>query len=121
MKMFRIEEYIKMKNPNPGEAYRAEILTAEHNTKEPGEILGLLVPGSKVPYHYHESRESVIFVISGDGIEIIEGDEFPIKVGGVQYIPAGEKHTTVNRSDKGFRYLEFFTYPPVTADFVEVK
>ena len=36
-------------------------------------------------------------------------------------LTAGEKHTTLNRSDKDLRYLEFFTCPPITADFVEVK
>ena len=30
MKLFRTEEYIRLKNPTPGQAYRPEILTAEH-------------------------------------------------------------------------------------------
>jgi len=78
------------------------------------------VPGSQVPYHYHERRESIIIVISGEAIEVIEGKEIPIKAGDVLHIPAGEKHTTINRSDKDFRYLEFYTSPPLSADFVEV-
>jgi quercetin dioxygenase-like cupin family protein len=65
------------------------------------------VPGSQVPYHYHKNRESIIIFISGEGIEIIEGEEFPVKTGDVLFIPAGEKHTTLNRSDHDLRYLEF--------------
>jgi quercetin dioxygenase-like cupin family protein len=121
MKIFKSEEYIKMQNPTPGKPFRPEILTKEHNAKNIGGMFGLLVPGSQVPYHYHNNRESIIVVISGEAIEVIEGKEIPIKVGDVLYIPAGEKHTTINRSNKDFRYLEFYTYPPVTADFVEVK
>jgi quercetin dioxygenase-like cupin family protein len=121
MKIFEIQDYINMKNPNPGEPYRPEILTAEHKARDLGGMFGLLVPGSQVPYHYHKSRESIIIVISGEATEIIEGKEIPIKAGYVLHIPAGEKHTTLNRSHKDFRYLEFFTHPPVTADFVEVK
>ena len=121
MKLFRTNEFIMLKNPNPGEPYRPEILTLDDNAKNLGGMFGLLTPGSQVPYHFHRKRESVIMVISGNAIEVIEGEEIPIKTGDVLFIPAGEKHTTMNRSDKDFRYLEFFTCPPVTADFVEVK
>ena len=120
MNVFKTEEYIRKENPNPGQPYRPEILTEEHNAKSLGGMFGLLVPGSQVPYHYHESRESIIIVISGEAIEVIEGEEIPIKAGDVLHIPAGEKHTTINRSDKDFRYLEFYTSPPLSADFVEV-
>jgi quercetin dioxygenase-like cupin family protein len=121
MKIFKTEEYINKENPNPGNPYRPEILTEEHNAKSLGGMFGLLVPGSQVPYHYHNNRESIIIAISGEAIEVIEGEEIPIKAGNVLHIPAREKHTTINRSDKDFRYLEFFTCPPLTADFVEVK
>lgn len=121
MKLFKSEDYVNMENPTPGESYRPVILTEEQNAKELGGMFGLLVPGSQVPYHYHKKRESIIMIISGEGIEIIEGEEFPIQAGDILHIPAGEKHTTVNRSDKDLRYLEFFTCPPITADFVEVK
>lgn len=121
MKLFRTEEYIHLKNPTPGQIYRPEILAAEHGAKDMGGMLGLLVPKSQVPYHYHQNRESIIIFISGEGIEIIEGREFPVKAGDVLFIPAGEKHTTLNRSDRELRYLEFFTCPPVGADFIEVK
>jgi quercetin dioxygenase-like cupin family protein len=121
MKVFKSEEYVKMPNPTPGQPYRPEILTKEHHAKNLGGMFGLLVAGSQVPYHYHNSRESVIIAISGEATEVVEGKEFPIKAGDVLFIPAGEKHTTINRSQKDFRYLEFFTHPPIGADFVEVK
>ncbi len=121
MKMFKIEDYINMENPNHDKPYRPEILADEHKAKDLGGMFGLLVPGSQVPYHYHKKRESIIFVISGEATEIVEGKEIPIKAGDVIYIPAGEKHTTVNSSERDFRYLEFFTCPPLTADFVGVK
>ena len=121
MKVFKSEEYIKMANPTPGKPYRPEILTKDHQAKNLGGMLGLLVAGSQVPYHYHKNRESIIIVISGEAIEVIEGKEIPIRAGDILFIPAGEKHATINRSNQDFRYLEFFTYPPLSADFVEVK
>jgi len=121
MKIFKSEKYIRMKNPTPGMPYRPEILTKEHQAKNLGGMFGLLVASSQVPYHYHNHRESIIIVLSGEATEVIEGQEIPIKAGDVLFIPAGEKHTTINRSNQDFRYLEFFTCPPLTADFVEVN
>ncbi len=121
VKLFKLEDFVDMENPTPGKSYRPEILTNEHRAKDLGGMFGLLPPGNQVPYHYHRKRESVIIAISGEAIEIVEGEEFPFKAGWVIHIPAGEKHMTVNRSKKDFRYLEFFTCPPVAADFVEVK
>jgi quercetin dioxygenase-like cupin family protein len=121
MKLFHTEDYIRMKNPTPGQLYRPNILMAEDKAKDMGGMFGLLPPGSQVPYHYHNTRESVLMIISGQGVEIVEGEEFSVKAGDVMFIPAGEKHAIINRSEHDLRYLEFFTCPPVGADFVEVK
>ena len=121
MKVFKTEDYVKMKNPTPGKFYRSDLLTSADPAKDLGGIFGLLVAGSQVPYHYHVKRESVIIAISGEAIEVIEGKEFPIKAGDVLFIPPGEKHNTINRSNQDFRYLEFYTCPPGPSDFVEVK
>ena len=121
MKIFKTADYVTMKNPTPGQRYRGEILTGEQEAKDLGGIFVILPPGSGPPYHYHEKRESLILAVSGEATEILEGKEIPIKAGDVIYIPPGEKHTTINRSDREFRYLEYFTCPPVGKDFVEVK
>jgi len=120
MKIIRTQEYIRLENPTPGRLYRPQILTGEDRAVEMGGMLGLLVPGSRVPYHYHEKRESVLIVICGEGVEIVEGREFRVTAGDILFIPAGEKHAILNRSDQDLRYLEFFTRPPVGTDFVEV-
>ncbi len=120
MKRFKTEDYVRMENPTQGKSFRPEILTAEHGAKDLGGMFGLLPPGTQVPYHYHNKRESVITIISGNGIEVMDGEEIPISAGDVFFIPAGVKHTTINNSEKDLRYLEFYTQPPVGSDFVEV-
>jgi uncharacterized cupin superfamily protein len=121
MKVFRSADYVNMQNPNPGASYRPELPLADHGAKNLGGMFGLLPPGTQVPYHYHVNRESVIVAISGEAIEIINEKETPIKAGDILFIPAGERHTTINRSKEDFRYLEYFTCPPMASDFVEVK
>jgi quercetin dioxygenase-like cupin family protein len=97
MKIFRAKDYIDLNNPTPGESYRPEILTTEHMSKNMGGMLGILPPGSQVPYHFHNIRESVIFFIAGEGIETVEGEEFPVKAGDILFIPAGENYTKRHR------------------------
>ena len=121
MKLFKIREYIERKNPVPDSPYRPEILTAADGAKDLGGMFRLLPPGSQVPYHFHQHRESIIIVLRGEATQVIDGKEVSIEGGDVIYLPAGEKHMTINRSSQEFRYLEVFTCPPLSADFVEVK
>jgi oxalate decarboxylase/phosphoglucose isomerase-like protein (cupin superfamily) len=121
MKIFTIEAYINKENPEPGRIYRPEILTADDGASDMGGIMGLLPPGKQIPYHYHNNRESVIIAISGEALEVVEKKEYPFPAGTIFYIAPGEKHMTVNRSNQDFRYLEFYTCPPLSADFFEVK
>jgi mannose-6-phosphate isomerase-like protein (cupin superfamily) len=121
MKSFNVDEYVNMENPTPGEIFRTEILTNEHAANDVGGLFGILVAESQVPYHFHKKRESVLMAIYGEAIEVMEGKEFPIKAGDIIFIPAEAKHQTINRSQDDFRYLEFFTNPPTSADFYEVE
>jgi quercetin dioxygenase-like cupin family protein len=123
-RLFDTKEFIKMANPNKDKFYRAEIVTEKMNAKHVNAIFVILPPpssGAKVAYHYHKDRESVLFIISGRGNEIVDGKKVPIKAGHVLFILPGVKHTIENNSDKEIRYVEFFTHPPVGADFIEVK
>jgi quercetin dioxygenase-like cupin family protein len=118
MKRYRTNEYIDKENPTPGRRYRTEVLTESDDAKRLAGIFVILPAGDQVPYHYHASRESLIYILSGEGIEKVERQEFPVKAGDVLFMPANEKHTIINRSDKDIRYLEF--YAPIERDFIEV-
>lgn len=123
-KLFHTDDFIKKANPNPGQRYRDDILTDKDDAKEVGGLLGILPPsppGTKPAYHYHNKRESILIIISGEATEMIEGKAIPIKAGDIIFIRPLVKHTIINNSGKDLRYVEFFTYPPVAADAVQVK
>ncbi|MBT5559482.1 MAG: cupin domain-containing protein [Proteobacteria bacterium] len=101
-----------MENPTPGEIYRTSILNDEHDADDVAGIFAILVSGVEVPYHYHQERESILMAISGEAIQVMEGEEFLIKAGDVFFVPAMTKHQTINRSDADFRFLEFYTNAP---------
>lgn len=118
MKLYHSGEYIKRENPNPGQRFRAEVLTGSDHAKRLSGIFVILPPGEQVPYHYHAMRESLIYIVSGEGIEKVEGEEFLVKAGDMLFIPANERHAIMNSNDKDIRYLEF--YSPIERDFIEV-
>jgi len=123
-KLFKTGDIMKMTSPTPAELYRAEVLTDKDGAKNLGGIFGIMppaAPGAKPAYHYHKDRESIIMVISGEATEMLEGEAIPLKAGDLIFILPMVKHTIMNNSGKDFRYIEFFTHPPVTADFVLVK
>ena len=118
MKLYRTSEYIEQENPSPGQRFRDEVLTESDLAKRLAGIFVILPAGEQVPFHYHKTRESLIYILSGEGIEKVESEAFPVKAGDVLFIPADEKHTIINTSDKDIRYLEF--YSPIKRDFIEV-
>ena len=121
MILFDTRKYNEMKNPNPGQLHRTDILTPEQDARELGGWFGLLEPGNEVPMHYHERRESIFIPIQGEVMMMLEGEERLIKTGEVIFMPPMVKHGLVNRSDKDCRYFEFVTHPPLEADFVDCK
>ncbi|MEW6333045.1 MAG: cupin domain-containing protein [Thermodesulfobacteriota bacterium] len=121
MKIFKVDDYVKLDNPTPGKIHRREILNGDDLASELGGIFGIIVAGSKGEYHYHNRRESLLLIISGEAAEYVEGVEHPIRAGDVLFIRPGEKHTIVNHSDSDLRFLEFFTHPPVAADKISAE
>lgn len=118
---FNVDEYVNIESPTPGEFYRDDILTEEQGINDLGGLFAILPAQSEVPYHYHEARESVIMAISGEAIQVMEGEEFPFTAGKIIIVPPQTKHQTINRSQDEFRYIEFFTNPPVMSDFHMVE
>jgi len=120
MRVFRGEEFTGMKNPTPGKTFKKDLLKELHAQGLHG-VFGLVVPGGQGgDYHYHERGEHIIVIMSGEGMEIVEGGEIPVKAGDVLYIPAGEKHTIMNRSERELRYLGFMTQTPGVKDKIEL-
>ncbi len=121
MKVFKVDHYLRLNNPTPGKTYREDTLTKELGAKALGGLFGIMVAGQQGEYHYHNQRESLLFIISGEGAELVDGKEHPIKAGDILFIRPGEKHTVVNNSKSDLRFMEFFTHPPVAADKIAVK
>lgn len=59
--------------------------------------------GGHTPRHSHD-YEHEVFVVSGAGTVLLEGQERPIRAGDVVYVPAEEEHQ-FKASAEGLRFL----------------
>ena len=73
-------------------------------------------PGGR--YHHHTNADNVYIVKKGQGQLVVEGTTYTIKEDDVIYIPAGQKHSLTNVSDKPFEIFEIYTPSGDQFDFV---
>ncbi len=88
-----------------------------------------LMPGLGHDRHNHPDAEEILYVLSGEGEQVVDDDEpFPVRAGDCIYVPQGVFHSTLNTgwqplrliaiynpggSETGLRDLpDFRQYPP---------
>ena len=61
---------------------------------------GRLLPHSHLGLHTHEGNSEMIFVLSGTGKVLYEGEYIPLKPGDCHYCPMGHAHSLINDTDE---------------------
>ena len=68
-------------------------------------MIGHIPTGGSVGAHVHETNSEVIYVISGNGYVIYDGQREELHKGSVHYCPKGHKHTMVNDHEEDLVYF----------------
>ena len=74
-----------------------------------GILKGKLIPGASIGLHTHESNYEVIYIVSGHGTMLCDGEEEVLGPGDCTYCPQGHTHSLMNT---GAEDLEFFAVLP---------
>ena len=88
-------------------------LTEEHQTSDNLSVLnhGILKPGLKLPWFYHEDKDEVIIVNKGSGImHFEEAEPISIAEGDVLYVPAKTKHSLENNGSSNLEAVFLKVY-----------
>ncbi len=64
-----------------------------------------LVPGASIGMHTHDDSCEVIFITSGRGSVIMDGESSPVYAGLCHYCPQGHTHSLINDSDADLEFL----------------
>ena len=70
---------------------------------------GVLPSGSSIGLHTHETSSEIVYILSGTGKVLCDGEYEPLKAGDCHYCPRGHAHSLINDSDG---LLEFFAVVP---------
>jgi oxalate decarboxylase/phosphoglucose isomerase-like protein (cupin superfamily) len=72
-----------------------------------GEVV--VLPGGGHGRHNHPDAEELLYVISGEGEQMVDdGEPFPIRAGDTIYIPLGIYHSTLNTGWTPLRVLALY-------------
>lgn len=58
-----------------------------------------LAPGASIGMHTHSDNSEIIFLTSGRGHLIYDGERIELSAGDVHYCPKGHSHSLINDSD----------------------
>lgn len=72
-----------------------------------GEVV--LQPGKGHDRHNHPESEEILYVLSGDGEQMVDdGEPFPVQAGATIYVPTGVYHSTRNTGWEPLRLLALY-------------
>ena len=72
-----------------------------------GEVV--LLPGLGHARHNHPTSEEILYVLSGEGMQMLDdGEPFPIKAGDTIYVPTALYHSTLNTGWSPLRLLAIY-------------
>ena len=64
-----------------------------------------LKPGAASGYHTHEGNSEIVYILSGKGHFVYDGNEEAFQTGDVHYCPMGHSHAMFNDGDKDLVYF----------------
>lgn len=73
-------------------------------------ISGKLIPGASIGLHTHENDSETIYILSGTGKVLCDGEYETVSAGACHYCPMGHNHSLINDSEED---LCFFAIVPV--------
>lgn len=100
----------------PGRKFRWLVAEDRIRAKHCSTCVIRVAPGDKVrPAHSHPHSEEVIYVLSGRGRVLVDGEIAPVRAGSAVLFPQGKPHMLQNTGQEEMKVVCFFA-PATTLD-----
>jgi quercetin dioxygenase-like cupin family protein len=100
----------------PGRRFRWLVAEDRIQSKYSSVCVIRVAPGDKVrPAHSHPQGEEVIYIISGSGRVLVEGEVAQVRAGSTVLFPQGAVHMLHNTGTEEMKVVCFFA-PPTSLD-----
>jgi mannose-6-phosphate isomerase-like protein (cupin superfamily) len=81
-------------------------------TGEKSQLVVMHIPaGGEVGMEVHAHVEQSLFIHTGEGVAILDGEETPVKAGDVVTVTPGTNHNIENRSDADLKIFTIYAPP----------
>lgn len=76
-----------------------------------GLLIDVVTYGPEVacPEHYHEGTDHFFYILSGEGVLEVEGEEYDVEQGTVAWIGEGDRHRLFAREGQEMEVFEYFS------------
>ena len=82
-----------------------QVVSHMHTDGDNKIMRGLLAPGCTIGLHTHETSSETIYILSGTGKVLYEGQYEPLSAGSCHYCPKGRTHSLINDSAAPLEFL----------------
>lgn len=83
-----------------------KVTTARMFVHDLGKIMsGSLEPGASIGMHTHDTSSETIYILSGSGKVVYDGETERVQPGSCHYCPKGHTHSLINDSDADLTFL----------------
>ena len=70
-----------------------------------------LGPGEAIGEEHHDDADQLLYIVSGRGEAVLDGEVEPMGPGQLVYVPAGVRHDIRNAADEPLRLWTVYTPP----------
>jgi quercetin dioxygenase-like cupin family protein len=105
------------------EDYSKTIIFSGDDFAEEGYVLQVVTvpPQTKQRLHLHRQQTEVFYVLEGQAVIEIDGEEYPAGPGDAFICSPGDRHNLWNQSDREFRLVVFKINKPQADDSVWIE
>lgn len=82
-----------------------QVVNRMHVDRDNKIMKGLLAPGCTIGLHTHDTSSEIIYILSGKGKVLCDGEYEPLEAGSCHYCPKGHAHSLINDSEGDLTYF----------------
>lgn len=87
--------------------FRRVLKTAEHTQI----VLMCVPPEGEIGEEVHPDNDQVLFLVEGEGLVILDGQEFPYKKNDLVLVKSGTRHNIINIGKKDLKIITAYSPP----------
>ena len=112
MQLLHLEDLLKRRAPEPDKIFTETVIDKKDKADKVQATLMIVPPKApRMKLHYHTHREGWMLILSGEGKEVVDDKEYPVKANDLLFIPAKENHRIENTGKDELKVLEMYSLP----------